>query len=104
MRIIAVYNIKGGVGKTATAVNLAWLSAQSGARTLLWDLDPQGAASFTFRIKPGVAGGGKRLVKGGDAVTDSIKGTDFERLDVLPADFSYRNFDIVLDSEKKRLK
>ena len=48
MRVFATYNIKGGVGKTATAVNLAYLAAASGARTLIWDLDPQGAATFYF--------------------------------------------------------
>src|ERR1700739_2375299 len=57
MRIYATYNIKGGVGKTTTAVNLAYLAAESGLRTLLWDLDPQGAASFMFRVKPRVKGG-----------------------------------------------
>ena len=50
MKIFATYNIKGGVGKTTAAVNLAHLSAADGYRTLLWDLDPQGAASFLFRI------------------------------------------------------
>jgi len=46
MRIIAFYNLKGGVGKTASAVNIAYLAAQSNLRTVLWDLDPQGAASW----------------------------------------------------------
>ena len=52
MKIIATYNIKGGVGKTATAINLAYLAAREGAPTLVWDLDPQGAASYYFRINP----------------------------------------------------
>ena len=46
MKIFATYNIKGGVGKTATAVNLSYLAAMDGYRVLLWDLDPQGAASY----------------------------------------------------------
>jgi len=97
VKIYATYNIKGGVGKTTAAVNLAYLSAADGYRTLLWDLDPQGAASFLFRIKPRVKGGGKALIRGTKALDDAIKGTDFERLDLLPADFTYRNMDLILD-------
>ena len=51
-RVLATYNIKGGVGKTSAAVNLATLAALGGARTLLWDLDPQGASTYLFRVKP----------------------------------------------------
>ena len=59
VKTVATYSIKGGVGKTSAAVNLGTLAARDGLRTLIWDLDPQGAASFLFRIKPKVKGGGE---------------------------------------------
>jgi cellulose biosynthesis protein BcsQ len=83
------------------SVNLAWLAAQSGARVLLWDLDPQGAATYLLRIKPKVKGGGRRLVHGKSDPAALLKGTDHERLDLLPADFSYRNMDLALDATKR---
>ena len=97
MTVFAIYNMKGGVGKSTTAVNLAYLSAASGARTLLWDLDPQGAASFAFRVSPEVAGFGKKSLKQVETLTDAIKGTDYDNLDLLPADFAYRKLDRFLD-------
>jgi len=45
MRIIAFYSPKGGVGKTAAAVNMAYLASRENISTLLWDLDLQGAAA-----------------------------------------------------------
>ena len=101
MQVLATYNIKGGVGKTAAAVNLAFCAAQQGSRTLVWDLDPQGAATFYFRIKPKVKGGGKGIVRGKKDLDSLIKSSDYENLDLLPADFSYRNMDLLLDHEKK---
>jgi len=99
VKIYATYNIKGGVGKTTTAVNLAYLAAsESGLRTVLWDLDPQGAASFMFRVKPRVKGGGKALIRGTRTLDDALKGTDFDNLDLIPSDFTYRNMDLLLDS------
>ncbi len=104
MRVLATYNIKGGVGKTSTAVNLAYLSARDGMRTLLWDLDPQGAATFLFRVKPRVKGGGKALVTRKRPLDAAIKATDFDGLDLLPADFSYRHMDLQLDDTKRRTR
>lgn len=99
--VLATYNIKGGVGKTSAAVNLAALAARSGLRTLLWDLDPQGAASFLFRVRPKVKGGGRKLVRGRSDVTALLRGTDVEGLDLLPSDFSYRHMDLALDATGK---
>ncbi|MGR9115750.1 MAG: ParA family protein [Gammaproteobacteria bacterium] len=101
MKIIAAFNIKGGVGKTSTAVNLSYLAANNGYRTLVWDLDPQGASSYYFRIKPKVKGGSKELIAGKRELDDLIKGTDFQNLDLLPSDFSFRKLDLVLDARKK---
>jgi cellulose biosynthesis protein BcsQ len=101
VKILAVYNIKGGVGKTATAVNLGHLASRDGMRTLVWDLDPQAAATFYFRVRPEVSGGLKQLLRRRRNVTIAIRGTDFERLDLLPADFSYRNLDLALDRSRK---
>jgi cellulose biosynthesis protein BcsQ len=101
VRVIATYSIKGGVGKTSAAVNLAALAALEGRRTLLWDLDPQGAATYLLRVKPRVRGGAGKLVRGKSDVTRLVKGSDVEGLDLLPADFSYRHMDLALDGAKK---
>jgi cellulose biosynthesis protein BcsQ len=104
-RVLATYNIKGGVGKTSAAVNLAYLAARDGGRTLLWDLDPQGASTYLFRVKPKVRGGARRLVRRKTSADAVIKGTDHPGLDLLPADFSYRHMDLALNDAKhpKRL-
>jgi cellulose biosynthesis protein BcsQ len=101
MKVIACYNIKGGVGKTAAAVNLSWLSAWEGSPTLVWDLDPQGAASFYFRVQPGVKGGSRGLLKRKRELDSAIKATNYPRLDLIPADFSYRNMDLTLEQFRK---
>jgi len=101
MKVLATYNIKGGVGKTAAAVNLAHLAADTGSRVLLWDLDPQAAASYLLRIRPRVKGGGAALIKGSRELDAAIKGTDYDRLDLLPADFTFRHLDLMLDATKK---
>ncbi|MCW8798137.1 MAG: AAA family ATPase [Prosthecochloris sp.] len=107
MKTIALYSIKGGVGKTATAVNLSFLASTIKPPVLICDLDPQGASSFYFRIVPNKKYNSTKFLKGSKKIYDNIKGTDFEQLDLLPADFSYRNLDIELGEEKnpqKKLK
>lgn len=102
MKIIAVSNIKGGVGKTTTAVNLAYLCAAGGRQTLLWDLDPQGAATYTLgdqRAERPTASA-KKLLTGKREIPELIVPSGYAGLDLLPADFSYRNFDIHLSARK----
>jgi len=101
MRIIACYSNKGGVGKTATAVNLAHAAAAGGFRTLLCDLDPQGASGFYFRVKPSKKLKDDSFFKDEDRFADAIRGSDFDNLDILPANMSYRDFDIFLSRMKR---
>lgn len=97
MKIVALYSVKGGVGKTSGAVNLSYLAAQAGARVLLWDLDPQGGSTFILRVKPKLAGGARSIVRGRTELSEALKETDFSRLDLIPSDFSNRRLDVLLE-------
>lgn len=101
MKILASYSIKGGVGKTTAAANLAWLAANEGRRVLLWDLDPQGGATWLFRVKAKVKGGGEALVSRERELAKAIRASDVDNLDILPSDFTYRDLDLLLDAQKK---
>lgn len=101
MKVAATYSIKGGVGKTSTAVNLAFEAARAGARVLVWDLDPQGAATYLFRVRPKVRGGSRRLVSADGALTEHIRGSDLSSVHVVPADFSLRHLDLHLEGTKR---
>lgn len=106
MKTVAVFSVKGGVGKTAIAVNLAHAAASvSGRRTLLWDLDAQGAASYMLRVSP-KTGGARKLFAAKSELADHILATDHPNLDVLPADKSMRQLDRTLAEEggDKQLK
>jgi cellulose biosynthesis protein BcsQ len=107
MTTIALYNLKGGVGKTASCVNFAYLAAADGFKTLLWDIDPQGSSSFYYKAKPKTHPGIKKLITKDADLENGIMSTDFELLDVIPADSSSKTFDIMqeeMKGNKNRLK
>ena len=62
-----------------------------------WDLDPQGAATFFFRIKPGFKGGAERLIGRKGELAEHVKESDLVGLHLVPADFSLRHLDLHLD-------
>lgn len=101
MPTIALYSNKGGVGKTAAAVNLAYLAAAGGASTLLCDLDAQGSSTYYFRVQPGIKRKARGLVKGNKEILESVKATDYPGLDLLPADLSHRRLDLEYAERKK---
>lgn len=103
MKVVATYSIKGGVGKTTSAVNLAYEASQAGWRVLVWDLDPQAAATYFFRVKAKVKGGSERLVGGKGELGSHIRATDLPSLHLVPADFSLRNLDVHLEATKRPL-
>jgi chromosome partitioning protein len=107
MTTIALYNLKGGVGKTASCVNLAFLAARDGMRTLLWDIDPQGSASFYFQGKTRPKGGIRKLMGQESPLAEAARPTDYENLDLVSADTSARSTDILIEEagrSRKRLK
>lgn len=107
MATIAVYSSKGGVGKTSLAVNLAWASATlSSRRTLLWDLDAQGGASFILAADRKTGKKASDVIERDVAPEKLIVQTAVPQLDILPADPSLRTLDLLFAElgAKKRLQ
>ena len=103
MATIAVYSIKGGVGKTTIAANLAWCSAATSKRsTLLWDLDAAGGGGFLFGIEPTRKQRAASVFAQDADPAELVQATTFPNLGVLPADASLRALDAALLKLGKR--
>ena len=86
MKIVAVANQKGGVGKTTTAVNLGCALAERGQRILIVDLDPQGNATSSLGMQELEGESLYESLLGGASIVERIFPTRLERLFLVPAD------------------
>ncbi len=102
MVTLALYNLKGGVGKTAATINLAYLAAKEGYKTLIWDMDPQGSSSFYLGAS-GTKNESKKLLNSEMELLDAVQPSAYANLDIIPADLSARHADVLL-SEMKQSK
>lgn len=104
MVTLAFYNLKGGVGKTASAINLAYLAAKAGYQTLVWDLDPQGSASYYLGAAAQMKNESKKLLSNELSLSEAAMPTAYPNLSVIPADLSARNADLLLSELKQSKK
>jgi cellulose biosynthesis protein BcsQ len=104
-KVIAVHSMKGGVGKSSLAVNLADCAARAGNRALLWDIDAQGGATFLLGVDAGDAKA-KRIFSKSAGPATLVQPTAIDRLDLIAADLSLRQLDATLaEADKpKRLR
>ena len=83
-KVIAVMNLKGGVGKTVTALNLAACLAEMGHKTLIVDLDPQASATSALNIRAKVTVYG--LLVGTRAPAKAVHKTAYDNLYIIPSE------------------
>ena len=103
LRTIAVHALKGGVGKSSFAVNLAWVSAVlSRRRTLLWDLDPQGAATWLLQPPKKAKDAAQAVFTREVDAHDLARKTIVDGLELLAADSSLRDLERMLIELGKR--
>ncbi|MCC0699424.1 ParA family protein [Clostridioides sp. ZZV15-6383] len=105
MRIISIYNIKGGVGKTTTTINLSAILAEKGYKVLMVDADPQANLSNTsenYNHKDYTIA--ELLTKKGMLTSEVIIRTEFDNIDLIPSDirFSYSEREILLDMGRRQ--
>lgn len=103
MAVIAVYSVKGGVGKTTLAVDMAWRSAVlSRHSTLLWDLDPQGGAGWLLGLPDSSQSNAASVFRKDGNPSDLIVSSRYPGLAVLQADESMRTLPTTLARIGKR--
>ena len=110
MRRISIVNIKGGVGKTTSTINLGAILAKEGKKVLIVDIDPQSNSTMAFDVYNKEDKTISDVLLDNDInVKDVIKNTEFENIDVLPSSIklAFAEREILIDvtrSQQNRLK
>lgn len=101
VKVLSFYNIKGGVGKTTCAVNIAYQASKIGLRTVMWDLDPQGSSSYILRVQPKLKSDIEKFAANNSPILKSVKETQWPLLDLVPSDLALRDLQYYLREKKQ---